>query len=357
MAPEKNRKSRKVLTARQIVIRDEKRQKIKNWKEKEENKQADLLNNPPVIEITPEPQIPVTMLAMPDISFINQPDQRQNVVRAFVVIKQKDHLKRTAVSGQKPAPDPFNRQSFRPRLMGFKLVIPVEAAPVETVEMATSSDSQGTQAGIRRLDVIPVEAAPAETVEMTASSGSHRIQAEIVESDDIPEEVSPAKRVKMTASSDSHGTQAEIVELDDTLVEAPPAKRFKMTTSLDSRGIQAEIVGLSDIQGETAAPAETVEMTASSDSYGIQAVVEQLDDIEGETSNGAPRDLIEMEPQNDIIPDDSDLNSFLDEFALSLDPDAPVSGNLYDLLSTCDGGLKIDESWLQYDTIELMDVS
>ena len=101
----------------------------------------------------------------------------------------------------------------------------------------------------------------------------------------IPVEAAPAEMVEMTASSDSHRIQAENVELDDIPVEAPPAKRLKMMDSSGSYGIQAEIVGRYDIQVETAAPAETVEMAAS---------------------NTYP------------ILDDSEFNSFLAEFALSL---------------------------------------
>jgi len=130
MVAEKNRKNRKearpkskqALNARQIQLRDEKRQKAKDRKEMEENRklaepqnQADFQNNPPVIEITPEPQTQMPMLEMPDISFINEPTPMQNVLRAFVVSKQENHRERMAVSGQiyGPAPDPFNRRSFK----------------------------------------------------------------------------------------------------------------------------------------------------------------------------------------------------------------------------------------------------
>ncbi len=73
-----------------------------------------------------------------------------------------------------------------------------------------------------------------------------------------------------------------------------------------------------------AAPADTVEMTTSSDLLGTQAVIVELDDVEGEAFNAAPRDLAEIEPLYESIPDDSDLDSFLDGFALSLDADAPL---------------------------------
>jgi len=67
--------------------RDRKAKMEENRQMAEPQNQADLLNNPPVIEITPEPQTPMPMLEIPDISFINEPTPRQNVVRAFVVSK------------------------------------------------------------------------------------------------------------------------------------------------------------------------------------------------------------------------------------------------------------------------------
>jgi len=372
MAAEKNRKNRKeartkstqALNARQIQLRDEKRQKAKDRKEMEENRQlaepqnqADFQNNPPVIEITPEPQTPMPMLEMPDISFINEPTPRQNVVRAFVVSKQENRRERMAVSGQTlPAPDPFNRRSFRPRQMGFKPVIPVEASPAKTVEKTASSDSNSTQENILELDDTPVDAPPAKRFKTTASSDSDCIQAEIEGLVDIPVAAAPAETVEMTPSSDSHGTQAENEELDDITVEAPPAKRFKMTTSSDSHGIQAEIVGLDHIQVETVI-AETVEITAySSDLVGTHAQIVELDHTQVKTSNAPPRDPMEIEHLNDIIPDDSDLDSFPDdEFNPSLDPaDASLTENLNDFISTY--GLQIDETCPEFDTIEEMDV-
>jgi len=53
-----------------------------------------------------------------------------------------------AVNGQELGHDPFNRRSTRPRKMGFKPVIPIEAAPAETVEMTASSGSHSTQVQI-----------------------------------------------------------------------------------------------------------------------------------------------------------------------------------------------------------------
>ena len=189
MAAKKSRKSRKgaraasnSLTPRQIKLQKEWRQRSKDKKEKAENNQfaelqnqADLVNNPPVIEATPESQIPMPMLSsMPDISFINEPNQRQNVVRALMVIKQEDH-RRMAVNGQELGHDPFNRRSTRPRKMGFKPVIPIEAAPAETVEMTASSGSHSTQAQIVGPDDNQVEtsnAAPGALIKIQPLSDS-----------------------------------------------------------------------------------------------------------------------------------------------------------------------------------------
>jgi len=142
------------FTSRQQKLKEERLAKNQAKKEKgHQNKQsaelqkhADFLNNPPsAIEIIPEPNIvsetgarhpfpePSILLSMPDVDFMNKPNFKSNVVRAFVSIKRNIHQE--SDDRQKPDGDPTIRQKTRPKKLGVsKLIIPIEAAPAETTE-------------------------------------------------------------------------------------------------------------------------------------------------------------------------------------------------------------------------------
>ena len=69
---------------------------------------------------------------MPDISFLNESNHRQNVVRAFVATKREI---KASYSKKRASFDPFDRRSVRPRMFGWKPVIPVETVHAETTEI------------------------------------------------------------------------------------------------------------------------------------------------------------------------------------------------------------------------------